>query len=278
MAIAAIAARPARGCLMDSFLIVGGLDLNQKATASMKVTFRIGFQDSSVPYAYEGPGSKGSIKIDYGDGTAEDTGPRTVGHDGTWGLAGANIRVDHVYTKPGTFSASLKAGSVENQPCLFSGYFGLGFVVDGKPGIRVAVVPSLPLAAVATQKRVVAVFPTSTPAAKVVGVQQTVGKQKANLAFAFAPGQISRATVSLSVLGNVLKVEGTGRCGLKVFEELDGKALRTYDFKGPLPTTITMPNRLPGIHVAKIEGDKSSESCGGTASASFPIAKKKGVL
>jgi hypothetical protein len=276
MAIAAIAARPARGCYMDSFLIVGGLDLNQKATAGEKVWFQVGFS----------MGRMASVKIDYGDGTVE--GDFAYGyikwHPAIHPAGPLTIQIDHVYTKPGTFRAFLKEGLVDNWGgpnllCAPSGSVGPG------GGIQVNVVrakhldAALQVPALAQPKRVVAIPPASGQGAKDLGVQLTVGKER-NLAHALSPGQIVRASVSQSVLGNLLKVEGSGKCGLKVFEELDGKALKTYDFKGPLPTTITLARTgpLPGLHVVRIEGDKSSESCGGTASASFPIAKKKGVL
>jgi hypothetical protein len=126
---------------------------------------------------------------------------------------------------------------------------------------------------VGKEKGLFAIPPASGQRAKDLGVYEKVGKEKGNLAYALSPGQIGLASVSQSALGNVLKVEGSGKCGLKVFEELDGKAVEIYDYKGPLPTAIPMVNTLPGMHVAKIEGDKSSESCGGTANASFSIAK-----
>ena len=79
------------------------------------------------------------------------------------------------------------------------------------------------------------------------------------MARALIAGQITRASVSASVLGNFLKVEGSGQCGLKAVDEMDGKVLRTYDFKGPLPGTIQLLSTLPGKHAVKIDGDKSSE-------------------
>jgi hypothetical protein len=53
--------------------------------------------------------------------------------------------------------------------------------------------------------------------------------------------------------------------------------LRTYDFKGSLPGTIQLLSTLPGKHLVRIDGDKSSESCGGTASADYWVVKPKGL-
>ena len=109
-AIAARAAEPASGCTVLRFEIVGGLDDSRKATVGQRVSF--GIWVFPLGYSSHVPNT-GSVNIDYGDGTAEDTGPRTFDPPSVFELSG--ITSTHVYTKPGTFTASVKGGRV--QPC-----------------------------------------------------------------------------------------------------------------------------------------------------------------
>ncbi len=266
---------------MDTFVINYGLDLDGKATAGEKVWFQVGFQNTigyvgSVAYWPR----NGSVNIDYGDGTAEHgawpgawpgwTAPQTADRPADPHMT---ITFPHVYTKPGTFHAFLKEGLLDqNRPCAPSGGVGPGGGIQVNVKRAKHADAALQVPALTQPKSVVAILPASGLGAKDLGVYEKVGKER-NLTYALSPGHIGGASVSQSSLGNVLKVEGSGRCGLKVFEELDGKAVEIYDYKGPLPTTISMVNTLPGMHVAKLEGDKSSEGCGGTASASFSIAR-----
>jgi hypothetical protein len=270
---AALAARSACGCTLSGFTIYDGLDADRKATAGHKVTFFLRFEGTDAKV--------GTIKVLYGDGTGEDIGPRNL--ERTFGQSDAHMKFDHTYTRPGVFDASLRGGSVQNQPCTFNPLFGLGLVVDGKPALRVTVLENplkskakmptaTPQPAFETKKNF-SVPPTAVPPAKSLGATQTVGKEKGNTAFALAPGQITRASLSTTPLGKVLKVEGSGNCGFKAVEDVDGRMVKTYDYKGTFPATIQLLNSQPGLHGLVIEGDRSAETCGGTVRTSFQVGK-----
>lgn len=254
-AIAAIAAKPARGCIIGGVEIVDGFYENDKATVGRTVTFEIRFAKTAV--------ASGSVRIDYGDGPAEDVGLKPVS---------STQKFNHVYTRPGEFNVSFNGDRALDAGKAQPGCPRFLFIINVENDHHSRVQRPTPTPTAHTLARA-----KSSVAAPPASGQSMVGTAKGITAHVFAPGQIARASVLQSVLGYFLKVEGSGKCGLKVYEELDGKALRTYDFKGPLPTTIQL-NGLPGVHVVKIEGDGSSEGCGGTASTFFGIAKPKGIF
>ena len=134
-AIAAAVAAPAPGCTIDNFAIIGGLDRFGHTTIGQEVSFRILFAlpvDSSSRVLRNT--QIGSVSMDYGDGTAEDTGSQTWDPPGLWGQG--NKTFTHTYSKLGAFTVSVKGGRA--QPCAT------------KPGL----VSRIPVDVVATYQKV----------------------------------------------------------------------------------------------------------------------------
>jgi hypothetical protein len=272
-AVVAMAARRASGCTMDGFTVTDGLNADRAATAGQSVTFRVSFDAADARTA--------NISVTYGDGTGEQV-PHNL--QSVFGQRGAFLTFTHVYTRVGTFDAVLRGSSMSGQACFYSGYFGLGLVVDGKPAIRVKVVENpvhsrvkhvdpAPTAAWAQPKSAVSIAPGS--AARIAGANETTAREKSIVSSALHPGQIARASVSSTPLGSVLKIEGSGKCGLRAVEDVDGKVVKTYDYKGIFPASIALLNTLPGLHGITVESDKTTEGCGGAARTSFAVARRR---
>lgn len=250
-------AAPAPGCTVDAFRIRLIDERNPKVAVGQSVDFYVYFPtitDSSSHIVFNS--HIGSVNIQYGDGTGDDTGLQTFDPPNAWGGFGANRRFTHVYKRPGTFTASVKGGGT--QPCAI------------KPGL--------------------APITVNVPA-----TYQAVANDKV-AAHALIPGKIEKAgmVAGPGTAWNV-QIEGSGKCSLKMFEELGGVSLQQYDYNGPLPTKIwirptesyvdtqfnfTGQRIAYGTHVLKIEGNKSPDGCAGTASVSWTVqslgrAKKK---
>lgn len=239
----------APGCEIEMLQIVEGLDDHGTLTTGKPVTYQVRFKNT--------PDSAGSVRILYGDGSAEDSGLRAFN---------SPFRFTHVYSRPGTFRASVNGGKV--RPCTNRFEWGSG-------GMEVQVVESSSHAKTrsAGKDATLGTEPTGVLLAPKSSAQKAQSS-KDPLAAALAAGQISGASVTPSIPGHLLKIEGSGRCALRVVEDLDGKTLSTTTYKGTLPTTMQLLNVLPGLHGLRIEGDTSNERCAGTATTSFPVGKR----
>ncbi len=269
------AVRPAPACQVVKFQIVGGLEDSGNVIAGHRVDFQVWFDRPVVDGKVLRGTQVGSLRMDFGDGTVEDTGVKTFDAPSTYDFGGATWTFFlHEYKKVGTFTASLTGGGV--QPCAMDG--GLSYripvvsdMTDMTKAKRSMTIPPADDRLKTPVKPKTAVLLVPTPPAYVAAGRASAATRSLG---SVIYGRVTGASVSYSVYGNVLSVDGDGRCALKVFETMAGRPLRTYDYKGPLPTKVTMLSTLPGIHVLKVEGDKSSESCGGTASASGAVALK----
>jgi hypothetical protein len=245
---AAIAPKPASACAVQAFVINSIDKRSAKIAVGQSVDFYVYFKivvDASS--AIQSNSQIGSLKIDYGDGTAQDTGVQTFDPTvtKTWNFGGVPMKAfTHAYLKPGAFVATVRGG--RTQPCAI------------EPGLASVTVNASPVVVALDSKR--------NPADRHVLI----------------PGRIERAAMLLSGPTAYVQIDGSGTCSLKVSEELGGTALQQYDYNGPLPTKIWIRPTAHyvndpyysvayGTHALKVDGIKSSDGCAGTASASWTV-------
>lgn len=149
-----LTARPvaADTCKLVNFLLNQG----QTPLTREKIAFSLGFRPAR---GFIEAGA--SATVDWGDGTVENTGPRTIRMGIT---TSTTLRLEHAYLKPGKFVAKVRAGTLDGAPCSFENWFFPAEVTVAENPLhaRAVHVIATPVPAALAQKKAV-ILPTPTP-------------------------------------------------------------------------------------------------------------------
>ncbi|HEY3351187.1 MAG TPA: hypothetical protein VGM13_15540 [Thermoanaerobaculia bacterium] len=147
--------RPAAAdtCKLVNFLLNQG----QTPVTREKIAFSLGFRPARGFNE-----ASASATVDWGDGTVENTGPRTI----RMGIMTATtLRLEHAYPRPGKFVAKVRAGALDGASCSFENWFFPAEVTVAENPVHARAAHAVPaqMPAAFSQKKA-AVLPTPTPA------------------------------------------------------------------------------------------------------------------